>query len=137
MTDPCCALDFLNEIVCRPAVCPTLFTVTVPPVHPPSGVPKKAPGSDPAVRVATLAVFSYTFARVALPKADHIGPVHALVAGLGDVYRSAVETVFSAALDAGRERRDRCGDAGAAGAAARSQQRGHDGDKDQIIDHVG
>lgn len=83
-----------------------MFTVTVPPVHPASGVPEKAPGSDPAVRVATVVVFSYTFAGIALLKAGHIGPVHAPVAGLGDIYRSAVETVFSAALDAGRERQD-------------------------------
>lgn len=90
----------------RPACCPTLFTVTVSPIHPASRVPEKAPGSDPTVRIATVVVFSYTFARVALPNAGHIGPVHAPVAGLGDIYRSAVETVFFAALDAGRERQD-------------------------------
>lgn len=54
---------------------PTLFTVTVPPVHSASVVPEKAPGSDPAVRVATVIVLSYSFARVALLEAGHFGPV--------------------------------------------------------------
>lgn len=67
-------------IICGPACYPTLFTVTVPPVHPASGVPEKAPRSDSAVRVATVVVLPYPFARVALFKAGHIGPVHAPVA---------------------------------------------------------
>lgn len=118
-------------------VCPTLFTVTVPPVHPASGVPKKAPRSDPAVRVATVVVLSYTFSRVALLEAGHIGPVHAPVARLGDVYRSAVKTVFSAALDAGRERQDEWRNAaGATEAAVRSQKRGHEREKKQILNHI-
>lgn len=84
----------------------TLFTVAVPPVHSAFVVPKKAPGSDPAIRVATVIVLSYSFARVALLEAGHLGPVHALSAGLGDVYRSLVEAVFAAALDAVSERQD-------------------------------
>lgn len=119
-------------------VCPTLFTVAVAPVHSASGVPKKAPGSDPAIRVATLVVFSQPFAWVALPKAGHTGPVHALVARLGYVYRPAVETVLSEALDAGRERRGWCADAaGVTEVAARSQKRSHEREKEQIINHVG
>lgn len=85
---------------------PTLFTVTVAPVHSASVVPEKAPGSDPAVRVATVIVLPYSFARVALLEAGHFGPVHAPGAGLGDVYRSTVEPVFPAALDAVSERQD-------------------------------
>lgn len=84
----------------------TLFTVTVPPVHSASVVPEKAPGSDPAVRIATVIVFSYSFARVALSEAGHFGPVHAPGAGLCDVYRSAVEPGFAAALGAVSERQD-------------------------------
>lgn len=84
----------------------TLFTVAVAPVHSASGVLKKAPGSDPAVRVATVIVLPYSFARVALLEAGHFGPVHAPDAGLGDVYRAPVETVFAAALDAVGERQD-------------------------------
>lgn len=87
-------------------VCPTLFTVTVPPVHSASVVPEEAPGSDPAVRVAAVIVFPYPFARVALLEAGHFGPVHAPGAGLGDVYSSPVEAVLPAALDAVGERQD-------------------------------
>lgn len=131
-------LTFKRQIsagrTCRPACGPTLFTVTVPPVQPASGAPEKAPGSDPAVRVATVIVFSYTFAWVALLKAGHIGPVHAPLAGLGYVYRSAVETVFSAALDAGREGQDEWGSA--AGAAVLSHKRQHQRQKEQTVSHV-
>lgn len=119
---------------CRPACGPTLFTVTVAPVQPASGAPEKAPGSDPAVRVATVVVLSYTFARVALLKAGHIGPVHAPLAGLGYIYRSAVETVFSAALDAGREGQDDWGSA--AGAAVLCHKRQHQRQKEQTVNHV-
>lgn len=87
-------------------VCPTLFTVTVPPVHSASVVPEEAPGSDPAVRVAAVIVFPYPFPRVALLEAGHFGPIHAPGAGLGDVYRSPVEAVLPAALDAVGERQD-------------------------------
>lgn len=93
--------------LCAPRACVfTLFAVAVPPVHPASVVPEKAPGSDPAVRVATVIVLAYSFARVALPEAGHFGPVHAPGAGLGDVYRSPVEIVFPTALRAVGERRD-------------------------------
>lgn len=85
---------------------PTLLTVTVPPVHSASVVSEKAPRSDPAVRVATVVVFPYSFARVALLEAGHFCPVHAPGAGLGDVYRSTVEPVLPAALDAVSERQD-------------------------------
>lgn len=104
--------DFISRILTNSVqsaglrVKPTLFTVTVPPVHSASVVPEKAPGSDPAVRVATVIVLSYSFARVALLEAGHFGPVHAPGAGLGDVYRSTVEPVFPAALDAVSERQD-------------------------------
>lgn len=84
----------------------TLFTVAVPPVHSAFVVPKKAPGSDPSVRVATVVVLPYPLIRVALLEAGHFGPVHAPCAGLGDVYRSPVETVFPTALDAVGERQD-------------------------------
>lgn len=82
----------------------TVFTVAVSPVHPASVVFKKAPWSDPAIRVATVIVLPNSFARVALLEAAHFGPVHAPGAGLGDVYRAPVETVFAAALDAVGER---------------------------------
>lgn len=84
----------------------TLFTVAVPPVYSASVVPKKAPGSDSAVRVATVVVLAYAFARVALLEAGHFGPVHAPGTGLGDVYRSPVEAVFSTASGAVGERKD-------------------------------
>lgn len=84
----------------------TLFTVAVAPVHSASVVPEKAPRSDPAVRVTTVIVLSYSFAQVALLEASHFGPVHAPGAGLGDVYRSLVETVSPTALDAVGERQD-------------------------------
>ncbi len=84
----------------------TLFTVAVAPVHSPSVVPEKAPGSDSAVRVATEIVLSYSFARVALLEAGHFCPVHAPGPGLSDVYRSPVEAVSPPALDAVRERLD-------------------------------
>ena len=84
----------------------TLFTVAVAPVHSSSVVHEKAPGSDPAVRVAAVVVLSYSFSRVALLEAGHLGPVHAPGAGLGDVYRPPVETVSAAALDALSERQD-------------------------------
>lgn len=84
----------------------TLFTVAVPPVHSASVVSKKAPGSDPAVRVATVIVLSYSFIRVALLEAGYFGPVHAPGAGLGDVYRTPVEGVFPTALDAVIKRQD-------------------------------
>ena len=84
----------------------TLFTVAVTPVHSASLVPEKAPGSDPAVRVAAVVVLSDPFARVALPEAGHFGPVHAPAAGLGDVYRPPVEAVLPAAPDAVGEGQD-------------------------------
>lgn len=84
----------------------TLFTVAVPPVHPAFLVSEKAPGSDPAVRVATVIVLSYPFARVTLLEAADLGPIHAPSAGLGDVYRSPVEAVLPTALDALGERQD-------------------------------
>lgn len=84
----------------------TLFTVTVSPVHSASVVPKEAPGSDPAVRVAALIVFPDAFPRMALLEAGHLGPVHAASAGVRDVYGSPVESVPAAALDAVGERQD-------------------------------
>lgn len=84
----------------------TLFTVAVPPVCSAFVVPKKAPGSNPAVRVAAVIVLPYPFTRVALLEADHFGPVHAPCPGLSDVYRAPVEPVFPTAPDAVGERRD-------------------------------
>lgn len=84
----------------------TLFTVAIPPVHSASVIPEKTPWSDPAVRVAAVIVLSYPFARVALLEAGDLGPVHTPGAGLRDVYRSPVETVFPTALDAVGERQD-------------------------------
>lgn len=131
--------DFISRILTNSVqsaglrVKPTLFTVTVPPVHSASVVPEKAPGSDPAVRVATVIVLSYSFARVALLEAGHFGPVHAPGAGLGDVYRSTVEPVFPAALDAVSERQDEWGDAaGITEPAIRGQKCGCESKKDQI-----
>lgn len=92
--------------VCLRACVFTLFTVAVAPVHSARVAPEKAPGSDPAVRVAAVVVLSYPFARVALPEAGHLGPVHAAGAGLGDVYRPPVEAVSPAALDAVGEGQD-------------------------------
>lgn len=84
----------------------TLFTVAVAPVHPASVAPEEAPGSDPAVRVAAVVVLSYALARVAVPEAGHLGPVHAPGAGLRDVYGPPVKAVSAAALDAVGERGD-------------------------------
>ncbi|KAF3852073.1 hypothetical protein F7725_005428 [Dissostichus mawsoni] len=84
--------------------------VAIAPVSSAFVVPKKAPGSDPAVRVAAVVMLSNSFARVALLEAGHFGPVHTPGAGLGDVYRSPVETVFPTALDAlGSESADSIG----------------------------
>lgn len=112
----------------------TLFTVTVPPVHSASEVPEKAPGSDPAVRIATVIVFSYSFSRVALSEAGHFGPVHAPGAGLCDVYRSAVEPGFAAALGAVSERQDEWRGAAETEPTVRSQQCGCESKNDR--DHV-
>lgn len=84
----------------------TLFTVAVSPVHSSFVVPEEAPGSNPAVRVATPAVLPYSLARVAFREAVHFGPVHAPGAGLGDVYGSPVEAAFPTALNAVGERAD-------------------------------
>lgn len=111
----------------------TLFTVAVAPVHSASVVPEKAPGSDPAVRVPAVVVVSYSFARVALPEAGHLAPVHAPCAGLGDVYRSPVEAVFAAALHAVGERQDERGDAaGMRAVGDRGEKRGCQSDYSQI-----
>lgn len=101
----------------------TLFAVAVAPVHPASVVPEEAPGSDPAVRVAAVVVLADAFARVPFPEATHVGPVHAPSAGLGNVYRSPVESVFPAAADAFGERQDERWDA-AGMRAAGDQKRG-------------
>lgn len=85
---------------------PTLFTVTVSPVHSASVVPKEAPGSNPAVGVAALIVFPDAFSRMALLEAGHLGPVHTAGAGVRDVYGSPVESVPAAALNAVGERQD-------------------------------
>lgn len=84
----------------------TLFTVAVPPVYSASVVPKKAPGSDSAVRVATVVVLAYAFARVPFVEAGDIGPVHTPGAGLSDVYRSPVEAVFPTTPGTVGERQD-------------------------------
>lgn len=105
-------------------VYPTLFTVAVSPVHSASVVLKKAPGSNPAVRVATLIMFPDAFARVALLEAGHLRPVHAARARVRDVHGSPVESVPAAALDAVGERQDQRWDAArTARAAVRGQQR--------------
>lgn len=83
-----------------------MFTVTVPPVHSAFVVPKKAPGSDPTIRVAAVIVISYAFPWVALREAGHFCPVHASGAGLCDIYRPPVEAVLPAALDAVGERQN-------------------------------
>lgn len=85
---------------------PTLFTVTVSPVHSASVVPKEAPGSNPAVGVAALVVFPDAFSRMALLETGHLGPVHAAGAGVRDVYGSPIESVPAAALNAVGERQD-------------------------------
>lgn len=84
----------------------TLFTVAVPPVHSAFVVFEKAPGSYPAVRVATMIVLFNPFIRVTLLEAGHFGPVHAPGAGLSDVYSSPVEAVSPTALCAVSERQD-------------------------------
>lgn len=84
----------------------TLFTVAVPPVHSAFVVSEKTPGSDPAVRVATVIVLSNSLIRVALLEAGYFGPVHAPGTGLGDVYRSPVEAISPRALRAVCERQD-------------------------------
>lgn len=115
---------------------PTLFTVAVSPVHSASVVPKKAPWSNPAVRVATLIVLPDAFARMALLKAGHLGPVHAAGAGVRDVYGSPVESVSAAALSAVGERQDQRRDAArAAQAAVRGQQRDRESEENRT--HVG
>lgn len=68
----------------------TMFTVAVPPVNSAFVVPKKAPGTDPAVRVAAVVVLSYPFARIALFESGHLRPVHAPAGGLGHVDGSPV-----------------------------------------------
>lgn len=116
--------------VCLRACVFTLFTVAVAPVHSARVAPEKAPGSDPAVRVAAVVVLSYPFARVALTEAGHLGPVHAADARLGDVYRPPVEAVSPAALDAVGKGQDEWRDAAGAGEAAiRSQERGCEGEQ--------
>lgn len=81
----------------------TLFTVAVAPVYPPSIVSKETPGSDSAIGISAEIVVAQSFARIPVLDTGNITPVHALSAGLGDIYRSLVVTCLAFALNAVRE----------------------------------